>query len=582
MIVTKRSGRSGAHRGMLSYAPTPADLLAFLFVFGLAALAALVVRQAGQPLITVEHALPSLDPAMLPFYALRTTLRMLAALAVSFVFTIVYATAAAKSRRAELVLIPILDVLQSVPVLGYISFTVAFFLALFPGEVMGPELACVFAIFTGQAWNMTLSLYQALKTVPTDLAEVARGFHLSAWQRFTRLELPFAMPGLVWNMMMSMSGGWFFIVAAEAIKVGDLQISLPGIGSYLATAIAQRNLPAVGWTILTMAVVILLYDQLLFRPLVAWSDKFRFDTTASSRPVPSSWFLNILRRARMLNAILKPVGRVLRLPFRLPGIGSAGAQPLRLPRTASRGLDWLWYGLIALCLYDGLRFLHGLVSAELTQADIVQAFALGAVTLIRVAIVVIASSLIWVPAGVYIGLRPGLARIVQPVAQFLAAFPANLFFPVAVIAILHFSLNPEIWLTSLIMLGTQWYILFNVVAGASVFPNDLRESSRNFHIGGWLWWKRVILPGIMPYYLTGALAATGNAWNTTIVAEAVSWGDRKVEAHGLGSYIAAMTDKGDYPHIVLGIAVMSLYVLVFNRVLWRPLLKWSERRFRLA
>jgi NitT/TauT family transport system permease protein len=375
-----------------------------------------------------------------------------------------------------------------------------------------------------------------------------------------------------------MSGGWFFIVAAEAIKVGTVQIDLPGIGSYLAMAIEQRNLSAVGLTILTMAIVILLYDQLLFRPLVAWADKFRYDT-AAGKTAPTSWFLDLLRRTRVLNVILTPARRLICLPLRVTTIGW---HPAPLPRLAHKAIDLLWYAMIAICLYCCLRFLYVFVSFEVSLKDVEQVATMGLVTLGRVATVVIVSSLIWVPIGVYIGLRPRLTNLVQPAAQFLAAFPANLFFPVAVIAILHFHLNPNIWLTCLIMLGTQWYVLFNVVAGASAFPYELREAGRNFHVGGWLWWRRVILPGIMPYYLTGVLTATGNAWNTTIVAEGVSWGSQKIQAYGIGAYIADMTAKGDYARILLGIAVMSTYVLICNAVLWKPLLRWSKRRFKLA
>ncbi len=563
-------------------APGPWDFLAFGFLFGLAAVIGLTLRQTGQPVASVEHPLASLDPGRLPVYALRTTLRMLAALALSFFFSLGYATLAAKSRRAAMVLIPILDVLQSVPILGYISFTVTFFMSVFPGEVLGAELACVFAIFTGQVWNMTLSLYQALRTVPADLTEVARGMHLTGWQKFMRLELPFAMPGLVWNMMMSMSGGWFFIVAAEAIKVGDLQISLPGIGSYLALAIERRDLGAVGWTIAAMALVILLYDQLLFRPLVAWADKFRFETTAA-RVAPRSWFFDLLRRARLLNRAVNRIASVGRKPLRLRPLGRPVAHVSLASRLlASRATDWVWSLLVLACGLYGAAVLCRFMQTELKLSDLRQVALLGAITLARVATVVTVASVIWVPLGVAIGLRPRLAELLQPVAQFLAAFPANLFFPVAVIGILHFRLNPDTWLTPLILLGTQWYVLFNVIAGTVAFPNDMREAARNFDISGLLWWRRVMLPGIMPYYITGALTATGAAWNTTIVAEAVSWGDNKVVAHGLGSYIAGMTDAADFPRIVLGIAVMSGYVILFNRLLWRPLYAWSERRFRLG
>ena len=563
--------------------PTIWDFIAFLMIFGGLMLVVAVFRQSHQPIAVLDAAPQTLDPRILPFYAFRTTMRMFAALAASFLFTVIFASLAAKSRRAEIVLVPLLDVLQSIPILGYISFTVTFFIALFPGEVMGPELACIFAIFTGQAWNMTFSLYQSLRTLPSDLDEVARAFRFTAWQRFLRLEMPFAMPGLVWNMMMSMSGGWFFIVAAEAVKVGDVQFRLPGIGAYLADAIEHKDLTAVGWVIIAMAILILLYDQLLFRPLVSWSDKFRFDTSVAGGPPPRSWVRDVVKRSRLMILLKETIGRMIgrSLKVRLPQI------PRRVVRATSRQwlaklADLVWYASLLATGLAGGWFMVRYLEQSIRLPDVGNVVLYGFYTLLRVAILILMASIVWVPIGVYIGLRARLAEFIQPIAQFMAAFPANLMFPVAVVGILRFHLNPEIWLSPLIILGTQWYILFNVVAGTTAFPNDLRESAQSFHIRGWLWWRKVIIPGIMPYYITGALTATGGAWNATIVSEAVSWGDEHIEATGIGAYIAKMTDSADYAHIVLGIAVMSLYVILFNRTIWHPLYRWSERRFKLA
>src|SRR5215471_10623162 len=284
---------------VLSRAPSWWDLAAVLLVLGVVILLGSGAKQMTAPFVLTNPTPISLSPSVLPMYAVRTTLRMLAALLASLIFTLTYATAAAKSRRAEVVLIPILDVLQSVPVLGYLSFTVTFFLALFPGNVLGAEFAAIFAIFTSQAWNMAFSFYQSLRTVPKDLEEASRSFHFSAWQRFWLLEAPFAMPGLIWNMMMSMSGGWFFVVASEAIAVGSHNVRLPGVGSYVALAIEQKDLGAIGWALLAMLVVILAYDQLLFRPLVAWADKFRVELSAGQM-APESWLLRLFRRTRLL------------------------------------------------------------------------------------------------------------------------------------------------------------------------------------------------------------------------------------------------------------------------------------------
>jgi NitT/TauT family transport system permease protein len=563
------------------YLPNRWDILAIPLVFAIFIAVVIGLRQMAAPIEVLHEQAVTLDPANLPGYALRTTLRMLAALAASLLFTLIYATAAAKSRRLELVLIPILDVLQSVPVLGYLSFTVVFFISLFPNSVMGPELAAIFAIFTSQAWNMTFSFYQSLRTVPHDLEEAARSFHLSAWQRYWYLEVPFALPGLIWNMMMSMSGGWFFVVASEAITVGDKQITLPGIGSYVAVAIQEKNLAAVGWAILTMVVVIGIYDQLMFRPMVAWADKFRFENVAG-QIAPESWLLTLLQRTRFVQRLSKPLERLFTLFLRLRFGGKRADRvvPVHVPYL-SLAIDVVWYLMIAGLAVYAVEEVVGYVSAELTWSDVGTVLELGTYTMIRVILLIAIASAIWVPLSIMIGLRPKLAEKVQPLAQFLAAFPANLLFPVAVVLIVHFSLNPDIWLAPLMILGTQWYIVFNVVAGASTFPTDFIEVAKNFHIGGWLWWRKVMLPGVFSYYVTGAITASGGAWNASIVSESVSWGDTKLAAHGLGAYIAEMTDKGDFPRIVLGIAVMSMYVILFNRLLWRPLYGLAERRLRL-
>ena len=521
----------------------------------------------------------SLDPIHLPDYALRTTMRMFAALLASLLFTFAYATAAAKSRRASLILIPILDILQSVPILGFLTFTVVFFMGLFPGRVLGLELAAIFAIFTSQAWNMAFSLYQSLKTVPADLKEAADSFHLTPWQCYWRLEVPFAIPGLVWNTMMSMSGGWFFVVASEAVSVGDTTWKLPGIGSYVALALEQRDILAVCYAIVAMLAVILAYDQLLFRPLVAWSAKFRFETTAGAT-ADDPWLLRLMRRTRLLSRLGDVVG---------DAVSALGGLPLaiRSRRSAtrsepSRWVDALWLAALAVVLVWAVTKIVGYIAADLRWGDLWQALGLGLITLVRVAVLMALASLLWVPIGVWLGLRPVWARRAQPLAQFLAAFPANLLFPPVVLFIVYFGLSADIWLTPLMVLGTQWYILFNVIAGAAAFPGDLREAANNFRVGGWLWWRKVMIPGILPYYVTGAITASGGSWNAAIVAEVASWGDTKLTAHGLGAYIAAATERGDFARVILGVAVMSGFVLLFNRLLWRPLYAYSERHLKLG
>ena len=561
--------------------PNRWDLVAFPLIIGLLALLGFGAHETWKPITTLPEPVVSLDPANLPYYALRTFLRMLAAMFASLLFTLTYATLAAKSRRAGMVLIPILDILQSVPILGYISFTVVFFLSLFPGRVLGAEFAVIFAVFTSQAWNMAFSFYQSLRTVPRDLEEASRNFRLSGWMRFWKLEVPFAMPGLIWNMMMSASGGWFFIVASEAITVGDQTITLPGIGAYLQRALDERSLAAVGWVILAMTVVIVLYDQLLFRPLVAWADKFRFEQTAA-QTVPKSWVLNLMKRARLIGWLTSPFPRLVDafMRLRLPRVGF-GRRMAPPSRSSVILIDAIWYVLVAaLTVYTAYSAISFVVTG-VDWNDVETVVRYGFYTLIRVFLLIVLSSLIWVPLGVLIGLRPRLAEKIQPLAQFLAAFPANLLFPIFVVGILRFQVNPDIWLSPLIVLGTQWYVLFNVIAGATAYPTDLREAATNLGVRGWQWWRDAMLPGVFPYFVTGAITASGGAWNASIVSEAVSWGKDKVTAHGLGAYIADATTNGDFPRLVLGIAVMSALVLLFNRLLWRPLYRYAEERTRL-
>jgi len=560
--------------------PNLYDLIVFVAIGAMFVAIVHGAKSMHRPIEGLEANPVSLDPRNLPQYALLTTLRMFAALGFSLLFTFLVAPLAAKSQKAERVIVPALDILQSVPVLGFLTFTVVFFMNLFPGSQLGAELAAIFAIFTSQAWNMTFSFYQSLKTVPRDLAEITIHLGLSPWQRFWKLDAPFATPGLVWNMMVSMSGGWFFVVASEAISVGDTKISLPGIGSYLSLAIGEKNIGAVAWAVGAMGVVIMLYDQLLFRPIVAWSDKFSVELVAAQEQ-PKSWVLDLLRRTRLVQAITNLLSGVLDMFSGNVRLLAKQIPEPKVNRVAGRLFDWAYnlalLGIVAWALYSVISY----VSSTLGWPDVEEAVTGGFITFLRVIILIAIASLIWVPIGVYIGLRPAMAERVQPLAQFLAAFPANVLFPFVVVGIVTYNLNPDIWLSPLIVLGTQWYILFNVIAGASVFPGDLREASKIYQLRSWLWWRKVILPGIFPYYVTGALTASGGSWNASIVAEVVSWGNTKLEAHGLGAYIANATEAGDYHRVVLGIGVMCVFVVTLNRALWRRLYALADRRLRI-
>ena len=576
------------------------DAAAIVLVIALVVFLGEASRGLLEPLSKLQASPLSLDPRNLPAYAARTTLRMFAALALSLIFTFTYATWAAKSPRAGKLLVPILDILQSVPILGFISITVVFFMSLVPGRVLGAEFAAIFAIFTSQAWNMAFSFYQSLRTVPTELVEAADSFHLSPWMKFWQVEVPFSLPGLIWNTMMSMSGGWFFVVASEAISVGHTTIALPGVGSYIALAIEQRNLGAIGWAIAAMAVVILAYDQLMFRPLVAWVDRLRYEQEPSTRP-PRSWALTVMQRSRLVSAVTDAFYAAVRWTSWAMPFGSrmrrsrSDTPPSPTPKRVAddrvgrwtrvvRAIDAdrFWVAVIAAVAAFALWHIFRTLIKQTTGAEALQVFGYALLTAIRVFVLIALASLVWVPIGVWVGLRPRVVAIVQPIAQFFAAFPANLLFPLAIYIIVTWRLNPDVWLSPLMILGTQWYILFNVIAGASAMPGELRYAAQNFNLSGWLWWTRVAIPAVFPYYVTGAITASGGSWNAAIVAEVATWGQTQLRAHGVGAYIADATAAGDFHRIVLGIVVMSLFVVIVNRLFWRPLYYYAERKYRLG
>jgi len=561
--------------------PSIWDGVALPLVIGAIILIGWASRQMSVPYHPGESLPISLDPALLPEYGLRTVLRMVLALGASLAFSLVYAAAAAKSKRLEKLLMPILDVLQSVPILGFLSITVTGFVALFPGSLLGYECAAIFAIFTSQAWNMTFSLYQSFSTVPHDLREAARMYHLNGWQSFWQLEVPYALPQLVWNMMMSVSGGWFFVVASEAISVANNTVLLPGIGSYISVAIDQRDLHAVIYAIAAMLVLILIYDQLLFRPLLAWVQRFKIEEIGTDEIDPP-WFLVMLRHAGLFRLLSFGVDGMAMLASRFRHVGGTRERITRPPaRWRSQFADMLWYGLLFAGAIYAIFEVFDFIRDEVGWAEVGHVFVLGAITLVRVVVLIVLAAIVWVPVGVWIGLRPRLARMVQPWIQFLAAFPANLFFPLAVSAIVELKLTPNIWLSPLMILGTQWYILFNVIAGTLALPNDYLLVAGNLGVRRLLWWRRLVLPGIFPAFVTGAVTASGGSWNASIVAEIVKWGNTTLTATGIGAYIAIETEKGDFPRIALGITVLCLFVLTFNRLLWRRLYRLAEERLRL-
>lgn len=521
------------------------------------------------------------NPWLLPGYTAQSLARMFAALVASAVFTFVYATAAARSRRLGAVLIPLLDVLQSVPVLGFLSVTVTFWIALFPGSRLGLECASVFAIFTSQAWNMTFALHESMTSQKQDLVESARLLRLTRWQRFWTLDLPGAMIPLTWNAMMSFGGGWFFLTASEAISVNGHTSVLPGIGSYVAAASQQQQqLGRLCLAIAVMLVTVWLLNALVWSPMLAWAQKFRLGDTQSS-DTSRSMTLDLLRRSHLsalaaaLSARLTSIFDILTRP-----LGTGGRWPAAQPARRRAG-DIAFAAVIAVPCVWGLVQMVGYVQAGPGMGEFGHAFVLGLATLGRVATVIVAGTVIWVPVGALIGMNARLRGIAQPIVQMLASFPANFLFPFVALLLIrqHWSLD---WGgIALMALGSQWYILFNVIAAASTIPDDLREASASLGLPATLRWRAVILPAVFPAWVTGALTAAGGAWNASIVAEVVGYGGTTLRATGLGAYVADATASGDFPRVLVGVLVMCIYVVGINRLVWRPLAALASRRFSI-
>jgi NitT/TauT family transport system permease protein len=523
----------------------------------------------------------SLAPSNLPYYAARSLLRMFIALLFSYAFSLGYAYVAARSRRWRRVLIPALDILQSVPVLGFLAITVTFFVALFPGSELGFECASIFAVFTSQAWNITFSFYHSLVSQPVDFDEASKLMGLSRWKRFWSIDVPSGAIGLVWNGMMSFGGSWFFLTASEALAVGSHYYTLPGVGSYVGVAEREGKLEYVIYGIIVMIVIILVVNFFFWRPLVAYVEKYRVEQSESDLKA-KSLVLNLLHRSswpamlgRGRSTVARPVNAFM---GKLTGLDDRSlASHAARRRAADLAFAVVVTLLLGFALYSMLAYIatgtDGLAVFGTTFAD-------GFLTLLRVAVVVTVSSLVWVPVGVWIGFNPRVAQFMQPIVQVFASFPANFIFPFAIVIFLDIGLSLNFGAIVLMALGTQWYVLFNVIAGASAVPSDLKEAMDNLGVRGWDRWRRFILPAIFPAYVTGAITAAGGAWNATIVAEIVSYNHRTLVAKGLGSFIAQNT--GHLPELFAGLLVMSVYVTGLNALLWRRLYRLAETRFALA
>jgi len=580
--MTQQS-RYQTSRALTKMSPNIWDVIVLLIVFGILAALAWGAARMALPYKVGESIEITLDPWALPGYAISSVLRMFIAMFFSLLVTFTIAPLAAKNRHAEKFLLPLIDVLQSIPVLGMLSITVVGFISLFPNSLLGPECAAVFAIFTSQVWNMILSLYQSLRTVPHDLQEVCKMYHLSGWQKFWKVEVPHGMQALIWNTMVSMSAGWFFVVLSEAIEVSKQQITLPGLGSYIYVAMREANLVAQCYAIIAMLIVILLYDQLIFRPLLSWADKFKAEID-DEEEIYESWFLTILTKTRLV--------RTIEFLFSIVCDWFINGYKKFTPRktidlspqtqTAINETTILFWNvfLIAGIALSAIALVV-LIQKEIAISEIIHVFYLGFLTALKVFTLIIIASLIWIPVGVWVGLRPKITSYVQPLIQILAAFPANLFYPLVVYMIIEYNLNHNIWTMPLMILGTQWYILFNVISGTARIPKDVRLAAKNFGVKGTLWWRKIVLPGIFPNYITGAMAAAGGCWNASIVAEYVEWGDQTIISTGIGQYITLYTQEGDFPRIALGIGVMCIYVLFFTRILWQRLYQFASERFTM-
>jgi NitT/TauT family transport system permease protein len=521
-----------------------------------------------------------LSPAALPKYAAFSLIRIVIAYVLSFLFTLVYGYTAASNRRAERFMLPLLDTLQSIPVLSFLPGVMVSMVALFPNRQLGVELGCIILILTGQAWNMTFSFYSSLKSIPREMREAAEIYRWSWWQRFTQMELPYAAIGLIWNSIMSVAGAWFFLMACEMFVLGNRDLRLPGLGSYLQTAANAGDTRAIVWGLLAMIAVIVLLDQIVWRPVIAWAEKFKFEQVESAE-TPRSPILDLLRRSRFValaaKATLRPARESLAMHFarRKPALASDHA--------LSSARKWLTRGLLtALALavaYEGVRMIvsvSGLAGFEMGEI-----FRGAGITFLRVEFTLLLAALWTVPVGVYVGLRPRLAAIAQPIAQVAASVPATALFPIVLLVLIRAGGGLGIGSIVLLLLGTQWYILFNVIAGASAIPTDLKEVCDVFNLRRVERWRKLFLPGIFPYLITGFITASGGAWNASIVAEYFHFRGQTFSTVGLGALISHATDTGNYRLLLGATILMAAMVVTVNRLVWRRLYTLASTRFKL-
>ncbi len=557
------------------------DIAIFLFVFA-AIFGVYAIGRAWLGPVSPRTEI-SQNPRVLPLYAFYSLVRIGVAYALSLAFALAYGYVAARSRRAEIILVPLLDILQSIPVLSFLPGVMLAMVALFPRRQLGVELGSILLIFTGQVWNIAFSFYSSLKTVPSELNEAAKIFRFSRWQRFAELDLPFSTIGLVWNSMMSVAGGWFFLMACEMFVLGKRDFRLPGLGSFLQTAASSGNTPAILWGLGAMIAVIVLLDQLVWRPVIAWADKFKFEQVESSHAAQTT-LLHLIGRAslviRLYRLIFRPFFNWLTLLFTLGA--RRAAETISAPRQdrLRRGIAYMLAG----ALLAGLGFAVFHAARELSDLhheDYIELLQSAALTFLRVNSALILGALWTVPVGVAIGSNPRLARFAQPLVQIAASIPATALFPIILLLLLRLRGGLEIAAMLLMLLGTQWYILFNVIAGAMAIPTDLKEAAQIFRFSSWDRWRHLILPGVFPYLVTGLVTASGGAWNASIVAEYFHFQGRIVSTAGLGSTISSASDSGRFDVLLAATLIMATIVVLLNRLLWRRIYRLASSRYKL-
>ena len=521
-----------------------------------------------------------LDPGVLPKYAAFSLIRIVLAYFLSLIFTFIYGYIAAYNEKAERFMIPLLDTLQSIPVLSFLPAVMVSMVALFPTRQLGLELGCIVLIVTGQVWNMTFSFYSSLKTIPNEMRDAAKVYRLSWWQRFTQMELPYAGIGLIWNSMMSVAGAWFFLMACEMFVLGNRDLRLPGLGSYLQTAANAGDTRAILWGLAAMVTVIALVDQIIWRPAIAWAEKFKFEQVEAA-VTPRSPVLDLLRRSKVISLAARVSVRPLREALSL-SFARTGASPSRryLGRKLGKWLLWMLLagGLLGVA-YAVVKMIGMLVA--LSRPEIREILVGAGVTFLRVEATLLLGASWTIPVGLYIGLRPKLSAFAQPLAQIAASIPATALFPIVLLLLLRLGGGLGIASIVLLLLGTQWYILFNVIAGASAIPTDLKEVCGVFRLGNLERWRKLLLPGIFPYLITGLITASGGAWNASIVAEYFHFRGRTYSVVGLGAVISQATDSGDFRLLLAATLSLAAMVVAINRLVWRRLYNLASTRFKL-